>query len=59
MSLLISLTLNRPKELLIHINKNFNITIDKLTRVQKHAHFELVHNQPPSKRKIRITKEQS
>jgi len=51
--------INKPKGSLTHKNKNINITIDKLTRVKKHVHFELVHDQPPSKLRIRVSNEQS
>ena len=54
---LIALILKKPKESLIHICRNLNIAIDKLTQVEKHAHFELAHNQPPSKPQIRISNE--
>ena len=59
LSLLISLILNKPQESLIDKSKNLNITIDKLTRIEKHVHFKLAHNQPLSKLQIRISNKQS
>ena len=59
MLLLIGLILIKPRESLIHKSKNLSITIGKLTRVEKHVHFEQAHNQPPSKLQIRISNDQS
>ena len=57
--LLIVLEPNKPKESLVHKSKNLNITIGKLTRAEKHVHFELGHIQSLSKLQIRISSEQS
>jgi len=56
---LIALILNKHKGSFIDKRENLNIIIDKLTLVEKQVHFELAHNQPPSKLQTRISNEQS